>query len=176
VRERHLDRPPFSVTLTSHSYPFHHTGRSLTQRPSRHLTGAQVRTRQFFARARVRQSAYTMTSTSNTPFATPATSNPNSRPTTPSPATPPSGASVPADNELRDESSKLRTFLGLLKKYVTLRGRGWFAIKGHGTACEGAGTFLLTALVLGQIYWRLRYRQCAVLIAFAVDGTHTEPG
>ncbi|OAL30978.1 hypothetical protein AYO22_01273 [Fonsecaea multimorphosa] len=60
-----------------------------------------------------------MTSTSNTPFATPATSNPNTRPGTPSPSTPPTGGTVPADNDLRDDSSKLRTFLSLLKKYVT---------------------------------------------------------
>ncbi|EXJ73294.1 uncharacterized protein A1O5_03054 [Cladophialophora psammophila CBS 110553] len=59
-----------------------------------------------------------MTSTSNTPFATPATSNPNTRPGTPSPATPPAGGIVPADNDLRDDSSKLRTFLSLLKKFI----------------------------------------------------------
>ncbi|OQV10972.1 hypothetical protein CLAIMM_14887 [Cladophialophora immunda] len=59
-----------------------------------------------------------MTSTSNTPFATPATSNPNTRPGTPSSSTPPTGGTVPADNDLRDDSSKLRTFLGLLKKFI----------------------------------------------------------
>ncbi|ETI25255.1 hypothetical protein G647_04630 [Cladophialophora carrionii CBS 160.54] len=59
-----------------------------------------------------------MTSTSNTPFATPATSNPNTRPSTPNPPTPPTGAAVPSDNDLRDDSSKLRTFLGLLKKFI----------------------------------------------------------
>src|SRR5437868_6673758 len=63
-----------------------------------------------------------MTSTSNnTPFATPATSKPNSRPSSPvtSAATP--TAPVPSDNDLRDESGKLRAFLGLLKKYVIAR-------------------------------------------------------
>ena len=58
----------------------------------------------------------TMTSTSNTPFATPATSTPNSRPGTPNLSTPPTSAA--ADNQLQDDSSKLRTFLGLLRKYV----------------------------------------------------------
>ncbi|KIX07171.1 uncharacterized protein Z518_01824 [Rhinocladiella mackenziei CBS 650.93] len=57
-----------------------------------------------------------MTSTSNTPFATPAASTPNSRPTTPSPAATPIG--VPADNQLQDETSKLRTFLSLLRKFI----------------------------------------------------------
>ncbi|KAH0845498.1 hypothetical protein AYO21_09595 [Fonsecaea monophora] len=59
-----------------------------------------------------------MTSTSNTPFATPATSNPNTRPPTPTPSATPTGTTVPADNDLRDDSSKLRTFLGLLKKFI----------------------------------------------------------
>ncbi|KAJ9604152.1 hypothetical protein H2200_011675 [Cladophialophora chaetospira] len=59
-----------------------------------------------------------MTSTSNTPYATPATSKPNSRPGTPNSVAPPTATIVPSDNDLRDDSSKLRTFLSLLKKFI----------------------------------------------------------
>ncbi|KAJ9622227.1 hypothetical protein H2204_011575 [Knufia peltigerae] len=58
-----------------------------------------------------------MTSTSNTPFATPGTSTPNTRPGTPS-SQQPTPTSAPADNQLQDDSSKLRTFLGLLRKFI----------------------------------------------------------
>ncbi|KIV83026.1 hypothetical protein PV11_05087 [Exophiala sideris] len=55
-----------------------------------------------------------MTSSSNTPFVTPATSTTNTRP--PSPIQPP--PTVAADNQLQDDSSKLRTFLSLLRKFI----------------------------------------------------------
>ncbi|KIV96449.1 hypothetical protein PV10_00319 [Exophiala mesophila] len=57
-----------------------------------------------------------MTSTSNTPFATPATSLPNSRPGTPTLSTP--ATTTVADNQLQDDSSKLKTFIGLLRKFI----------------------------------------------------------
>ncbi|KAK5454204.1 hypothetical protein LTS15_006204 [Exophiala xenobiotica] len=57
-----------------------------------------------------------MTSTSNTPYATPGTSTPTTRPGTPSQQ--PTPTTVPADNQLQDDSSKLRTFLSLLRKYA----------------------------------------------------------
>ena len=58
-----------------------------------------------------------MTSTSNTPYATPGTSTPTTRPGTPS-SQQPTPTTAPADNQLQDDSSKLRTFLSLLRKYV----------------------------------------------------------
>lgn len=57
-----------------------------------------------------------MTSASSTPaIATPATSTPNSRPATPL-STPPTAA---VSDKPQDDSSKLRLFLGILKKCVT---------------------------------------------------------
>jgi len=58
-----------------------------------------------------------MTSTSNTPYATPGTSTPTTRPGTPS-SQQPTPATTPADNQLQDDSSKLRTFLSLLRKFI----------------------------------------------------------
>lgn len=61
----------------------------------------------------------TSASATSTPaITTPATSSPNSRPTTPTLTTPPTAA-VP--DKAQDDSSKLRLFVSLLKKYVKLQ-------------------------------------------------------
>ncbi|EXJ95706.1 hypothetical protein A1O1_00829 [Capronia coronata CBS 617.96] len=59
-----------------------------------------------------------MTSASSTPFATPATSVPSSRPPSPTQSASATPSIAPPDNQLQDESSKLRTFLSLLKKFI----------------------------------------------------------
>jgi len=58
-----------------------------------------------------------MATASSTPAQlSPAPSIVSSRPGTPNLSTPPT---VPADNKIQDESSKLKLFLSLLRKYVT---------------------------------------------------------
>lgn len=57
-----------------------------------------------------------MTSASSTPvIATPATSTPSSRPGTPNLSTPPTAA---VSDKVQDDTSKLRLFVSLLKKYA----------------------------------------------------------